>query len=114
MDIRFVYMTAGDRSEAVTIARELVTRRLAACVNMIDPMQSIYWWDGAVQEDTEVVLIAKTTQGRMPALISEVKRLHSYECPCIVSLPISGGNGDFLEWIAGETGPGLSRNTEET
>jgi len=108
MDIRFVYMTAGSKEEATKIARELVARRLTACVNMIDPMQSVYWWDGAVQEDREVALIAKTTEARMPELIDSVTSLHSYDCPCIVSLPVSGGNAEFLEWIAGETDPGLA------
>jgi periplasmic divalent cation tolerance protein len=104
MEIRLVYMTAGSREEAGTIGRELVEGRLAACVNIIDHMRSLYWWEGEVQEDTEVVLIAKTTETKLPALVEKVKSMHSYDCPCIVSLPISGGNGAFLEWIAAEAG----------
>ena len=104
MDIRLVYMTAGSMEEARTIGRELVASRLAACVNMIDGMRSIFRWEDEIQEDTEVVLIAKTTAARLPDLVDKVKTLHSYDCPCIVGLPVSGGNGAFLEWIAGETG----------
>ena len=103
MDIRMVYMTAGSKDEAAAIGRHLVGSRLAACVNMIGPMTSIYRWDDAIHEDTEVVLIAKTTAARLPALIETVKSMHSYDCPCIVSLAVSEGNPAFLQWIADET-----------
>jgi periplasmic divalent cation tolerance protein len=102
MKVNFIYMTAGSRDEAGTIGKELVVSRLAACVNIIDNMNSIYMWQGKVQDDAEIVLIAKTTEDRVPALIEKVKSLHSYECPCIVSIPVSGGNQAFLDWIAGE------------
>jgi len=80
----------------------VVTERLAACVNILDQMNSFYMWDGEIQDDTEVVMIAKTTEERVPDLIEKVKSLHSYDCPCMVSLPVSGGHQPFLEWIAGE------------
>jgi periplasmic divalent cation tolerance protein len=102
MKVNFIYMTAGSRDEAGKIGKELVVSRLAACVNIIDNMNSIYMWQGQVQDDAEIVLIAKTTEDRVPALIEKVKSLHSYECPCIVSIPVSGGNQAFLDWIAGE------------
>ena len=88
--------------EAKTIGKELVSSRLAACVNIIDHMKSIYRWEGKMQEDSEVILIAKTTENRVPALIEKVKAMHSYDCPCIVSLPVSGGNAAFMDWIVGE------------
>ncbi len=97
-----VYMTVGSKAEAVAIGNELVSHRLAACVNIIDQMNSIYRWDGELQYDTEVVMIAKTTSSNVPELIEIVKANHSYECPCIVSVPISGGNPEFLNWIAEE------------
>ena len=100
MQINFVYMTAGSRDEAKSIAAALVESELAACVNMFEGMQSIYVWDGKIQEDAEWVLIAKTTADLVPELTERVKTLHSYDCPCIVSLPVSGGNPAFLEWIA--------------
>ena len=102
MRVNFAYMTAGSKEEARKIGQALVVARLAACVNILDNMNSFYMWQGELQDDTEVVLIAKTTEDRLPALIEKVKSLHSYDCPCIVSLPVSGGNQAFLDWIAVE------------
>ena len=102
MKVNFIYMTAGSKDEARIIAKELVVARLAACVNILDNMNSFYMWQGKVQDDAEFVMIAKTTEDRVPALVEKVKSLHSYECPCIVSIPVSGGNQSFLEWIAEE------------
>ena len=101
MEINLIYMTAGSREEAEAIGRELVTSRLAACVNILDNMNSIYFWEGELQNDRETVLIAKTTASLVPALTEKVKSLHSYDCPCIVSIPILSGNTSFLEWVAG-------------
>ena len=95
-----VYMTAADKAEARAIGRHLVQSKLAACVNIFDGMNSMYVWQGEFQDDHEAVLIAKTTENRVPGLIAAVRERHSYECPCIVTLPISDGNPGFLEWIA--------------
>ncbi len=103
MKVNFVYMTAGSPEEAHSIGRELVTSKLAACVNILNDMNSIYMWDGKVQKDSEVVMIAKTTEKQLSALVDKVKSLHSYDCPCIVAIPVSGGNPAFLDWIAAET-----------
>lgn len=100
MSIRFVYMTAGSLDEAQRIGRELVSARLAACVNILPQMQSIYVWEGRLQEDAEAVMIAKTTAERAAELMARVKSLHSYSVPCIVSLAVEDGNPPFLEWIA--------------
>ena len=100
MPIRFVYMTAGSLDEARRIGRELVTARLAACVNILPQMHSIYRWEGKLQEDSEVVMIAKTTAARSAELIAKVKALHSYAVPCIVALAVEDGYPPFLEWIA--------------
>ena len=102
MAANFVYMTAGNKAEAQKIARALVEHRLAACVNILENMQSVYRWENDIQVDTEVVLIAKTTERLVSELIEKVKSLHSYDCPCIVSLPISDGHAPFLEWIHDE------------
>ena len=102
MNINFIYMTVGSKEEARKIGKELVTSRLAACVNILDNMNSFYMWEGEIQDDNEVVMIAKTTENRVPELVEKVKSLHSYDCPCIVSIPVSGGNLAFLEWIAEE------------
>jgi periplasmic divalent cation tolerance protein len=102
MSKQFVYMTAGSVAEAQRIGAALVENRLAACVNILDGMHSIYRWEGQVQQDREVVMIAKTTRDRLPALIETVTALHSYDCPCIVSVAIDGGHPDFLAWIGAE------------
>lgn len=109
MSARMLYMTAGSAEEAHRIASVLVEERLAACANIIDGMRSLYWWEGAVQDDAEVVLIAKTTAALLDTVIERVKALHSYDCPCVVALPVEGGNPAFLEWIEQQTGPRAGR-----
>jgi len=101
---RLIYMTAGNAEEAKAIGRALVDERLAACVNILPPIVSLFRWDGAVQEETETAFIAKTRADQVAALTERVRTLHSYSCPCVVALPIDGGNGAFLDWIASETG----------
>jgi periplasmic divalent cation tolerance protein len=103
MAATFVYMTAGDRQEALRIARVLVEERLAACANVLDNMVSVYSWGGEVREDSEAVLIVKTQDRLVESLVERVKSLHSYECPCVVSFRIEAGNREFLEWIESET-----------
>jgi len=102
MEINLIYMTAGSKDEARMIGKALISAGLAACVNIIENMYSMCMWDGKLQDDTETILIAKTTKERLSDLIEKVKSLHSYECPCIVSLPVSDGNPAFLNWIANE------------
>ena len=102
MAVNFIYMTAGSKAEAEKIGNALLESHLAACVNVLDGMQSIYRWEGKIQQDSEVVLIAKTTEALVSQLIEKVKSLHSYDCPCIVSLPISDGYPPFLDWIQSE------------
>ena len=103
MKTTLIYITTRTMDEARAIGKELVSKRLAACANIIDNMNSLYWWKGEIQEDREVILIAKTVESLVCELIDTVKSLHSYECPCIVSLPIVDGNPAFLAWIAQET-----------
>jgi len=102
MKVNLIYITAKDKAEARKIGSELLESKLAACVNIIDNMNSMYVWEGKIQDDKEVILIAKTIEARVPLLIEKVKTLHSYDCPCIVSIPVSDGNDEFLEWIANE------------
>lgn len=99
----FVYITASDRDEARRLAHALVESRLAACANVFDRMTSVYRWEGAVQESDEAVLIAKTREELVPALTEKIQELHSYDCPCVVALPLTGGSDEFLAWIAAET-----------
>ena len=103
MDTYFVYVTAKDTAEAKRIAKTVVEARLAACANVLGVIESVYWWEGNVCEGEEVALVLKTSADRKNELIDRIKQLHSYDCPCIVCLPIADGNPDFLEWIADET-----------
>jgi periplasmic divalent cation tolerance protein len=105
MAIRIVYMTAGNMDEASRIAKALVQRRLAACVNIIDGMRSVYEWEGTIQEEGEVVMIAKTHADCLPELEEAVKSIHSYDCPCIVGVAVCGGNNAFLDWVREQVGP---------
>jgi periplasmic divalent cation tolerance protein len=98
-----VYVTAGSREEALKIARALVEERLAACANVLGEAVSVYRWGGRVHEDPEVVMVAKTVADKLGAAVARVKELHGYECPCVVAVPIAGGNPDFLDWIGRET-----------
>ncbi|HUT97792.1 MAG TPA: divalent-cation tolerance protein CutA [bacterium] len=103
-NLRFIYITCADAAQAEKIARALVEERLAACANILPGVRSIYRWKGNIEEAEEVALIAKTRAGLVDALTERVKALHSYEVPCIVALPITGGNREFLAWIEEETG----------
>ena len=98
-----VYMTAETPEQARALGRALVEARLAACANVIPGMIPIFWWDGAVQEGSEAVLIAKTRRERLEELTAFVTARHDYDCPCVVALPIEGGNPAFLDWIGTET-----------
>jgi periplasmic divalent cation tolerance protein len=103
--VSFVYATAKDEAEALAIGRAVVAERLAACANVIPGMRAIYWWQGKMEEGAEAVLILKTQDARVPALIARVRELHSYDCPCIEAIEVKDGNPDFLAWIERETAP---------
>ena len=96
-------MTAGSFKEAKRIGQILVGQNLAACVNLFENMTSIYKWEEKLEESQEVIMIAKTRKTLMPKLIETVNSLHSYDCPCLLELPIQGGNPDFLSWIKSQT-----------
>lgn len=98
-----IYITTNSEEEAEIIGRNLVTRKLAACVNIIANMKSIYHWEGKIESNEEVILIAKTKKALIDEIIENVKTLHSYQCPCIIAIPIIGGNDDFIKWIRNET-----------
>ena len=98
-----VYSTMRDEEEARKIGRTLVELRLVACVNILGRIGSLYWWEGKISEESEALLIAKTKTSLVPAVIEQVKAMHSYSCPCVVALPITAGNGDYLAWILRET-----------
>lgn len=103
MSVCLVYITTSSMEEAEIIGRNLVSRKLAACVNIVGNMKSIYQWEGKIESGDEVILIAKTKNALVDEITESVKALHSYKCPCIVSFQIENGNNEFLNWIRNET-----------
>ena len=103
MSFQFLYVTTDSPEEARKIGRALIEERFAACVNILNEMSSLYWWEGKVTEGEEAVLIVKTREDLVPAVTDRIKALHSYTVPCVVALPITQGNPDFLAWIERET-----------
>ena len=101
-----VYMTAPDAATAGSIGRTLVERRLAACVNILPEIRSMYWWDGQVQSENETAFLAKTSADLYESLEACVLGLHPYEVPCIVALNLDRGHEPFLRWIDAQTGGG--------
>lgn len=102
-DIRFLYVTAANVAEATAIGRALVEARLAACANVLPGMTSVYWWQGALEQAEEAVLILKTRAALVEAATAKVKALHSYAVPCVAALRVEGGNTDYLDWLRRET-----------
>ena len=100
-NLRLVYITTKDKQEAKTIGKKLVEEKLAACVNIVDGMESIYRWEGEIVEDTETILIAKTPYHNVKELTERVQELHSYDCPCVISLQLSEqeGNEEYQHWL---------------
>ncbi len=103
MSAALVYITTENREEAEKIGGLLVEKRLAACVNIIDGMRSMFWWEDALDQGQETILLAKTKESLVPELTEAVLAAHSYDCPCVVAWPIIGGNPEFIKWIHDET-----------
>jgi periplasmic divalent cation tolerance protein len=99
-----VTTAAATREEADAIALALVEARLAACVQVVGPITSRYRWDGAVQTTEEWLCLAKTTAARYPEVEAAVRRLHSYDEPEIVAVPVVAGSPSYLDWVLRETG----------
>lgn len=99
MQPQIVFITVATAEEAERIACALVEERLAACANLIPGITSIYRWEGKVQREPEALLIVKTTDARLAALIQRVKELHSYQVPEIIALPVTGGSPEYLAWL---------------
>lgn len=92
-------VTAKDNQQARDIAHGLLQGQLVACVNIMDSIQSFFWWKSRIDEADEVLLIIKTRADVLGEVIEKVKSLHSYETPEIIALPIIGGSQDYLDWI---------------
>ncbi len=98
-----VFVTCGSEEEGLKIANALVEGRLAACVNLISPIRSIYRWEGKIWDEKEWLLIIKTQKERFGELEKSVRSLHSYSVPEIISLPILEGSSSYLNWIRENT-----------
>jgi periplasmic divalent cation tolerance protein len=99
-DKRIVLSTAGSEEEAHKIARHLVEQQLAACVNILPRIESIYRWQGKVETSREWLLLIKTTAERFPAVCDAIRELHSYELPECVAVSIEDGSPEYLQWLA--------------
>src|ERR1700687_4425793 len=98
-DCIVVLVTVGSREEGERIATTVVGEQLAACVNIIGPIESIYSWDGQLHRDQELLLVIKTRAARFDDLAARVTALHSYATPEVIALPITAGSGAYLDWL---------------
>jgi periplasmic divalent cation tolerance protein len=101
-DCFLLYVTASNCEEARVLGRTAVQERLAACANVVGKIESFYHWDGKLEEGEESLLILKTHALRLESLTRRLRALHSYACPAIVAVPITGGNPEFLRWVQRE------------
>jgi len=95
-----VYITTKNVAEARKISKMLVKKKLVACANIFPRIESIYEWKGKMQDHGESLIIGKTKKTLIKKIVSEVKKIHSYDVPCITALDIDGGNPDFLNWVS--------------
>jgi periplasmic divalent cation tolerance protein len=100
-----VFSTAASAAEAEAIARKLVEERLAACVNVVTGVRSFYRWKGKIENSPEWLLVIKSSRGRFDALRTVLEKLHSYDVPEVIALPVVEGAENYLNWMEGELGP---------
>lgn len=103
-----IYVPCGSEDEAATLAKALLERRLVACAN-IHHSRSLYWWEGKMADETEYILLCKTASSRAEAVESLIRKLHSYDIPCILRLEPTHVNPDYQSWVAGEVSMGALR-----
>ncbi len=99
MDKVIIFITCATKKEAREISERLVQSRLVACVNIIDRIESIFWWKENIDSSREVLLIAKSKRSLINEIVSQVKLMHSYQVPEIIAVPIIAGNRDYIKWI---------------
>ena len=97
--LSLIYVTAPTKEEAQTIGRALLEKKIAACINLIEGMESHYWWEGKIESARECVLIVKTTDDKVDSAIAVVKAMHSYTTPCAISWKIEKGNPGYVKWL---------------
>jgi periplasmic divalent cation tolerance protein len=102
MPFASVYVTCPDRETARALARELLERRLVACANLV-PIESMYHWEGRIEEAGEVAMFLKTRRERVPDVVRAVEALHPYEVPCVVAFELGEGSPAYFRWVEDET-----------
>jgi len=102
-DVVTLFITTASQEEARKVARAVLDKKRAACVNIIPGVRSLYWWQGNLEEAEEWLLVAKTRAALVDELVAEVKRAHSYSVPEIIAMPVVAGNPDYLDWVRDET-----------
>ena len=105
MTLRLLYSPFPDRAQAKDVAHTLLQERHVACVNVLPGVSSYYYWEGTLQEETEVILLAKTSYAQAHIAVQRLEALHPYECPCVLVLPTTQGNDAFTQWVQQMTGP---------
>lgn len=100
-----VYVTCADKPEAESIAAKVLEERLAACANLLDGMESMYWWNGKIEKSRECVLLLKSETRLFDELKNRIIALHSYQTPCVAALPITGGGKHYLDWLSNSVRP---------
>jgi periplasmic divalent cation tolerance protein len=94
-----IFITSANKAEARRIAAALLEKKLVACANIVDNVLSFFWWKKKIDKASEVLMVAKSTGGKLARIVKVVRSLHSYAVPEIIALPIVGGNKDYLDWI---------------
>lgn len=104
-NLRILYITTQNLEQARNLGKEIVAQNMAACANIIPKMYSIYHWDGDLCEDEETILIVKTHTSRVNEITNYIKKAHTYDCPCVISIPLAEdeGNEDYLNWLLNES-----------
>lgn len=100
-----LYVTVPNKEEGIRIGHVLIKASLAACANVMDNVTSVFSWQGEIQEEAEAILFAKTRAALIEDATATIIKEHEYDCPCVVALPITGGNAEFIDWIKAETKP---------
>lgn len=108
-----IISTAGSTGEAEKIGEFLVKKKLAACVNLIPGVKSLFFWQGKLCREREVILLIKTAGGRLAEIISQIKKIHSYSVPEIVAIKVEGGNREYLHWVEEMTGKRAKRKAKK-
>ncbi|KAK3244392.1 divalent ion tolerance protein CutA [Cymbomonas tetramitiformis] len=98
-----IYVTVPDKETGKKIASALIESKLAACVNMIPGVESMYWWEGKVETDQELLLMIKSRQSLVNEVTAKVNEVHPYDVPEVISVPITGGSDKYLQWLADST-----------